>query len=340
MPDEHSIIDRGEEIPSRTIDSRAALLDPRKKRRAPCGFQCGEYLDRSASSHASSVSFYCTVPSGESEIRLTFSCRDRTVGVLEGAETNLTSDDMEETAQDESNVDPNFFDEGYTLAGRTGFQVWAATRILIESLIFPMEGDCQRLLEIQQQLRNAKSNVLELGAGVGVVSTSLAASLGVNALLTDLPTLVEFSILPNLKQNATESATAAVTQPQWLCDASKNQVFEEEDFDDVVYPIGSGWTSTCPVDWTKPLSADVTSVLHEVDWVICGDCIWLTSMLKTLLETVKSIFRTNPKTRLLISFQRRDTSGDNPMFTKLETILDAIEEFGGGLNVWHGDIRK
>jgi hypothetical protein len=75
-------------------------------------------------------------------------------------------------------VDPNFFEQGYSLAGRTGFQVWAATRLMLECLLYPLDGDCDRLTTIQRDIQSSKKKILELGSGVGVVSLSIAASTG------------------------------------------------------------------------------------------------------------------------------------------------------------------
>lgn len=116
-------------------------------------------------------------------------------------------------------VDPDFFDSGYTLAGKTGFQMWTGTRLLIEALLWKLPSskssscscsgddhhqyqDFPRLQYWQERLlRSNGLHALEFGAGVGVVGTYLAAAAGVHVLLTDLPTLVNHSIAPSLKRN-------------------------------------------------------------------------------------------------------------------------------------------
>lgn len=58
---------------------------------------------------------------------------------------------------------------------------------MIESLLFPISGDNGRLVEIQNDLNSESGkNILELGAGVGVVGTTLAAATNCKVLLTDL----------------------------------------------------------------------------------------------------------------------------------------------------------
>jgi hypothetical protein len=116
-----------------------SMADPSKFRQSPAEFQCGEELDEDGGFVGrSGVSFFCTLPRGKHVDskngsitvndchRLTFSCRGRSSGVLESQESAITNDQYEAT-QNATTVDPFFFDEGYTLAGRTGFQVWSVS---------------------------------------------------------------------------------------------------------------------------------------------------------------------------------------------------------------------
>ena len=105
-----------------------SMIDPSNFRPSPKEFQCGEELEECVIGR-SGVSFFCTLPRTKEDIdgsRLTFSCRDRSSGVLESEESAITNDEFEAT-QNATAVDPFFFDAGYTLAGRTGFQVWSVS---------------------------------------------------------------------------------------------------------------------------------------------------------------------------------------------------------------------
>lgn len=320
-------------------------MDPSTQRPQPPGFECGEYLEEQFDG-TPTVIFYCTLPSVSPDTksdesassaapaaRLTFACRDRSVGVLERTENNVTNEELEAATDDDVHVDPNFFDAGYTLAGRTGFQVWSATRIMLEALLFPLSGDCDRLQSIQQQLRASPKKTLELGAGVGVVSMCLAASFGSQVLLSDLPTLVENSLLPNLKRNQNHDrlheVTDEITAPSWLHTASQDLEFLDEEEEQVVVPIGSqgGWASICNIDWTKSLNEQVSSIVPELDFIIASDCVWLKSMLEALLNTVDALFQRNKESRLLLSFQRRD-SKDSQMFTNIDAVVESVQSKG------------
>eukprot|EP00534_Pseudo-nitzschia_fraudulenta_P016312 CAMPEP_0201247978 /NCGR_PEP_ID=MMETSP0852-20130820/55315_1 /ASSEMBLY_ACC=CAM_ASM_000632 /TAXON_ID=183588 /ORGANISM="Pseudo-nitzschia fraudulenta, Strain WWA7" /LENGTH=246 /DNA_ID=CAMNT_0047546597 /DNA_START=72 /DNA_END=808 /DNA_ORIENTATION=- len=238
------------------VSRDGSMADPSKFRPSPTEFRCGEELEESGGSVGrSGVLFFCNLPRSEDyddqnggakttkSQRLTFSCRDRSSGVLEVQESAITNDEFEQT-QNATAVDPFFFDPGYTLAGRTGFQVWSGTRLLIESLLFPLPDDNDQLVIIQREMNSREGkNILELGAGVGVVGTILAAATGSRVILTDLPTLVENSILPNLKRNRNESRSKDTdrkgnfSEPSWMRKASSNMKFEEEEDDiDLVFP--------------------------------------------------------------------------------------------------------
>jgi len=82
-------------------------------------------------------------------VELEFRCRDGSVGVLREDENRsrrrrraaaqqveeVLDSQQDDEEEEFTSVDPNFFDRGYTLAGRTGFQVWAGTRMLVEALL-------------------------------------------------------------------------------------------------------------------------------------------------------------------------------------------------------------
>jgi hypothetical protein len=131
--------------------------DPSLLRPASKDFRCYEilqvqashkidYLDRDDNDESFScgqkVMFNCSLPQ-ENE-SLVFSCLEPSCGVLM---ENESAAEMEEDGQ----MDPFFFDQGYTLAGKTGFQVCSGSRLLVESLIFcDKKNDFRPLLELQE----------------------------------------------------------------------------------------------------------------------------------------------------------------------------------------------
>jgi hypothetical protein len=311
--------------------------EPSQLRPVSEGFHCHETLqlkkeaddnDDEWDDGGKVVIFHCTLP--EKGKFLTFQCLEPSCGVLLEQEESAAGEE-----EDNGAVDPFFFDPGYTLAGKTGFQVWPGSRLLVEALTFPRNhekplpllvvppSDSPPLRNWQQRLAKG-ARVLELGSGVGVVGASLAA-VGAHVLLTDLKTLVQHSTQPNLERNA---STSAFPPPPWL---PTNAV-----------PIGSGWAASTAVDWTIPLDEqleDAERVMENVEVIIASDCVWLVNMMEPLFETVDSVFRRNPNAKLLLSFQRRDphdtggstgttstSSTSSSIFTTVDRVLTTMME--------------
>ncbi|EJK63005.1 hypothetical protein THAOC_16361 [Thalassiosira oceanica] len=289
-------------------------MDISRKRPVVEGFKCHETSRRE--NGLLTVLFHATLPTCHQEaIRLSslsFDCREPSCGALEdGEEAVLLSDE-------DYQVDSNFFDNGYSLAGATGFKVWTGTRLLIECLAWPCAGDCSRLRELQQRISHG-ARVLELGSGVGVLGSYLAA-IGSEVLMSDLPTLVENSLKKNIGRNAmTEVNDETFECPQWLSNDDAKR-------------IGRGWAGCASLDWTQPVESQLTKDQYSsIDFIVASDVVFLRSMLQSVFNTVESIFRasTNPPP-LILSFQRRDAKdGDESVsFTTVTGILNAMNDRG------------
>lgn len=293
------------------------LMELKESTRRPLTnkFKCSESIEVDGA--ITSVIFHCNLKNGT---KLEFNCREPSCGALEGGEEAATLTDEDYT------VDPNFFDEGYSMAGKTGFKVWTGSRLLIETLAWPQPGsDNSRLTEIQNRLAGG-ARVLELGAGVGVVGTYLAA-IGANVLLTDLPTLVENAIDCNLLRNKFITASSGISvggqRPTWLAPNG--------------YNIGKGWADSTPVDWTFPIEEQLSDVQSEsVDFIVASDVVFLVQMLNSLLVTVDALFKSssanNPS--FILSFQRRDAKDgeESVSFTTVNRVLLAVKERGWSLD--------
>lgn len=178
---------------------------------------------------------------------------------------------------------------------------------------------------------------MEVGAGIGVVGSCLAAS-GANVLITDLPVLVQHGIGPNLRRNGRAFAVAATGKvdhdhhgsqqcPEFLRDASSLSSSEDSTAFDAVQ-LGEGWAKTAVLDWFKPVEEQLpTSVTAAVDVIVACDCIFLRKLADPLLSTIATIFEhsraRNPI--FFFTFQRRNMLG---LFIQLEELLGRIEERG------------
>ena len=265
--------------------------------------------------------FHCNLPD-PFDTKLEFNCREPSCGALVGEE------DAAQLADEDYTVDPNFFDESYTMAGSTGFKVWTGSRLLIETLAWPQSTDAKKLKDIQQCICKG-AHLVELGCGVGVVGIYLT-SMGAQVLLTDLPTLVENAVDSNLARN--EKMITSISQtlsandntcPSWL---GGNRI-----------RIGKGWASTASLDWTRPVNEQLTTEQSSaVDYIIASDVVFLASMLKSLLNTVDSIFKTSASNNpsFILSFQRRDAQEgeDSSSFTTVKGVIKAIEDRGWSID--------
>ena len=292
-------------------------------------FYCSERTERIDQDDVlPSVIFSCTLPGfadrgsrtpQNQRPNLEFVCREPSCGALLPTEDKIVLDE-----EAEAPMDPNFFDDEYTLAGRTGFQVWTGTRIMIETLLWTPsvttkattseEDSWERLHYWHDRIREG-ANVIELGAGVGVVGCSMAF-VGARVLITDLPTLVENSVEPNLQRNRRTTIPSDGTHPTWLGSSS--------------VPIGEGRAATTAINWKQPLVGQLSPAQSEqIDLIVASDCVFLVEMLMSLLNTVEVMFKRSSSRQpsLLLSFQRRDSKdGDeSKSFTTVNRVISEVK---------------
>lgn len=313
--------------------------------------------------------------------RLYFNCHDTSSGVLLPSEQPKPQQQQQSTGREISNVcDPFFFEKGFYLEAKTGFQVWPGSRLMVEAflpstsstttttsscccdnerhdegavgVITGMRRYCKEQLLSHGGGNNInnynfnKLNVLEVGAGIGLVGTCLAA-LGDNVLITDLPVLVKHAIRPNLRRNGrrrrsirdvisggngSSGRECELQQQQQQCskfldDAS---IDASSSFFDAV-PIGKGWARPAILDWFQPVEEQISkSTLSNIDVIIACDCMFLRKLVDPLLNTIATIFNhstanngKNPS--FFFTFQRRNMLG---LFIQIEELLSRIKGRG------------
>jgi predicted nicotinamide N-methyase len=272
------------------------------------------------------VTFNCAFPTtgkdGASFRRYQFSfgCRRPSHGVLTAEETKI-----EEGGFDDSVGDPNFFDKGYTLAASTGFCVWAGARFMLDSLV--SASTSEPTLTMWQRRMEAGARVIELGAGVGLLGTGLAAA-GAQVLMTDLPSLVDYAIRPNIRRNAKQlfdedhdepASLLPAAPPQWLAEAGGGSSNE-------VRKIGKGWAAATPLDWSQPLCTQIhKDQLQAIDVIVASDCAWLPELLDMQIGIVAELFE-NGASSFLMAFQRRDRNVGSTIFTSIDHLLQVVQE--------------
>lgn len=131
---------------------------------------------------------------------------------------------------------------------------------MLEALTTPLP----RFYQIQGALQNGR--IIELGAGIGMVGTCLVDSCQ-HVCLTDLPTLVEHGLEPNLERNAI---------PEQLA-------------------------STLVIDWTCPVPEQAKH--QKWDLVIANGCLQIKKFYQHALDTVNVLMSNG--TQFLFTYQRR-----------------------------------
>mmetsp|Transcript_26587 Transcript_26587/g.76793 ORF Transcript_26587/g.76793 Transcript_26587/m.76793 type:complete len:329 (-) Transcript_26587:112-1098(-) len=258
--------------------------------------------------------FHMTLP--DVSRRLDFSSRDPSCGVL------VEGEDAAEKTVD-GRVDPFLFEPDYYLEAKTGFQVWPGSRLLVEALTCPKAyANCPKMLEWQRRLTEG-ANVVELGGGIGVVGTCLAAA-GGNVAITDLATLVNNAVIPNIVRNS-EASIANVTEdeccPQWMRDASTAK-------DSEPCKIGRGWAGGAIIDWMIPLDSQLSrEVISNIDVVVGSDCFWMKKLIEPVLSVVADVFASSERhPKFLATYQRREASP--ALFSTVDEVLGAVRSRG------------
>lgn len=284
------------------------VIDMTRNRPSTKGFKCSEKVE--IVDGMPTVVFQCNLPLGKV---LEFSCREPSCGALEQEEEAAVIPDEDYV------VNPDFFNDDLTMAGVTGFKVWTGTRLLVETLVWSHENDCDRLVEIQKCIKDSSTRIVELGAGVGVVGTYLAA-VGSQVMITDLPTLVETVIEENIQRNHGESSSSSEEDdiPTWLPTGVK---------------IGEGFVDATPLNWIIPLEDQLQEDQRtNLDFIVASDVVFLKQMLESLLNTAAALFESSKATRptFILSFQRRDSKDgeESDSFTTVDGILQAVQERG------------
>ena len=259
--------------------------------------KCGEewtvhnvdYDDEEDDDHFAPITFHITLPT---QVRLDFNCRDKSSGVLlPTSELKLPERDE---GDDNNMNDPFFFERGFSLEAKTGWQVWPGSRLMIEA--FTCNSKNERLQHWQTRLIGLK--ILELGSGIGLVGVSLAAA-GGNVVITDLPVLVNHAIIPNIKRNA-----SAIEQ-------------------------GEGSAKGLVLDWFKPISEQLSrDQIRSFDVLVACDGLFLKKLIDPFLDRISELFAQSPAKSLLFTYQRRNMLG---LFTTLEDLMERIERRGWGI---------
>ena len=209
----------------------------------------------------------------------------------------------------EVEVDPYFFDAGYSVAASTGFaRVWEGAEALSAFL--------RRAPE-----RCRGKRVLELGAGAGECGL-VAACLGAHACLTDVRAVVEHVIRRNVEQNGEGEATAREAWPGSI-------------------RVGRGSATRATLDWDEPIperpfgGSDVR--FSDADLIIAAECVWLRELLPPFAATASTLLR-NGAAEMILSVRDRSSTEDassGKAFAHTNEVVREFENAGCALTTLH-----
>ena len=209
----------------------------------------------------------------------------------------------------EVEVDPFFFDAGYSVAASTGFaRVWEGAEALSAFL--------RRAPE-----RCRGKRVLELGAGAGECGL-VAACLGAHACLTDVRAVVEHVIRRNVEQNGEGEATAREAWPESI-------------------RVGRGSATRATLDWGEPIPerpfgrSEVR--FSDADLIIAAECVWLRELLPPFAATASTLLR-NGAAEMILSVRDRSSTEDassGKAFAHTNEVVREFENAGCALTTLH-----
>jgi len=235
-------------------------------------------------------------------VRLNFNCQDKSSGVLLPSEPEALS--KADDAENDNMSDPFFFEKGFYLEAKTGFQPWPGTRLMIEAFTCM---NSERMVYWQTRLASNDLTILEVGAGVGIVGACLAAVGGI-VLVTDLPVLVEHSIGPNLKRNEHRVKEGDA------CGKHLDFFLESHEYS----RIEDGWAQAVVLDWFRPMSEQLPhKTSSSIDVIVACDCMWMRKLIDPLFSVITTLFQQSLKeTSFLFTYQRR-----NILFSVITTLF-------------------
>jgi len=234
-----------------------------------------------------------------------------------GAASNQSADD------DDDWMDPNFFDEGYSVAATTGFcRVWEGAEVLTRLLEEGCDGDDDSDASTPSlRSRVAGKRVLELGSGVGLCGIA-AASAGAHVMCTDLEAVVEGVLYRNIGENTStddgEVQAASSSRPWSAGERIKGgnggtcvaQVLDwTKSIDDAMVAQGrlcrrrrvlsredtGGARWPCIGDGTAADDDDVVASCvndpRDCELVMAAECLWLRELVDPFCNTVTSLMR-------------------------------------------------
>ena len=184
-------------------------------------------------------------------------------------------------------VDPNFFEEDYTVAASTGMVMWEGSWAAVELLRDPQSW-------LTSALRGRR--VVELGSGIGLLGLAAAAA-GAHVLLTDVRTVVQDRLQPNLEANG--GSAVPCDGGAWHGSRSVG--------------TAGGSVAAQPLNWFHPVGEQSTpNDPSTAEVVLAAECVWLQELVEPFVSTVLTLLgggRPGARPTCILAFRERAKEG-------------------------------
>lgn len=246
-----------------------------------------------------------TVPTPPRCTATSFVVADCSLRVLQRQMRTLDDDSASENgaaAADDDELDANFFEPDYELAATTGSNVWESSFVCASALNDPE-------MHVFDGIRGKR--VVELGAGVGLLSLAMAA-FGAHVLSSDVAPVVKGLMCDNI-------ALAAPSGSANVRDFPRRDVWQRA----LALGTRGGSIVAAPINWLEPLSAQFDEPLN-VDFVVAADTLWLESLVEPFVSTAMALLGDAPSHRRMLLAYRERGDEHSTTFCTTDRVLDAF----------------
>ena len=159
--------------------------------------------------------------------------------------------------------------------------------------------------------------VLELGAGTGVVGIT-AAMMGANVLLTDLPSVVEDSLLTSIAHNSERvyGHVVGIGNP-WHKEAQR---------------VGNGTCYATALDWEKSITENSAETgfefCNKLEVILSSESVWLKELIKPFVSTFSELLKHRDSPVVGYMCTRDRTSHTSKYFANPNEVVHALESNG------------
>lgn len=205
--------------------------------------------------------------------------------------------------------------------GGVGSTIWDAAIVLAKYL------ERYDLLTRAAAQPSQSLNVLELGAGTGIVGLAAArilSSKGVKAsvVLTDKESCMPL-LQRNIEKNPSDGIDVKAHMLDWeILSGIKAVIMAPADTNSESSSTAATSATAAEAESEAVSTGSSTTTASDLldkewDLIILSDCIWVPALYPSLISTLNKIVQPNHKTQLLIAFEKRNFSEEMEFFAML-----------------------